>query len=76
MFSCTFPLRKTQGIGIFLPGEEKALGRCNCGLPVPERSLQGRWRGIFEEHVVTGQGGKASKRQRTPLYKMMDVEFN
>ncbi|GAB0209800.1 mitochondrial enolase superfamily member 1 [Grus japonensis] len=30
-------------VGIVQPGEEKAPGRSNCGLPVPEGGLQERW---------------------------------
>ena len=31
--------RKVEGAGLFHPGEEKALGRPHCGLPVLKRSL-------------------------------------
>ncbi|GAB0179741.1 hypothetical protein GRJ2_000439400 [Grus japonensis] len=35
--------RLTEKVEVVQPEEEKALGRSNCGLPVPEGGLQERW---------------------------------
>jgi len=44
----TPPLQgQTERAGALQLGEEKALGVCSSGLPVPERGLQERWGGIF-----------------------------
>ena len=38
---------KAERVRVVQPGEEKAPGRPDCNLPVPEGSLQASWRGTF-----------------------------
>ncbi|GAB0177263.1 mitochondrial enolase superfamily member 1 [Grus japonensis] len=45
--SCEDRLR----VGVVQPGEEKAPGTSNCGLPVSEEGLQERWRGTVYQGV-------------------------
>ena len=48
---------KAERVGVVQAGEEKALGRPSCGLPVPEGSLQRSWRvTYYKGNVVIGQG--------------------
>ena len=53
--------RKAEGAGLVLLGEEKALGRCQCSLPVLEGSLWQESVNILHHLIVTGQGGMALK---------------
>ena len=43
--------RQAKRVGVFQPGEEKALGRSYCSLPVPEGGLWESWRGTFYKGV-------------------------
>jgi len=38
---------QAERAGAVQPGEEKAVGRPYCSLPVPDRGLQESWRGTF-----------------------------
>jgi len=46
---------EAERVGVVQPGEEMALGRPYCILPVPEEGLQESWRrDIWQGHGVTG----------------------
>jgi len=47
---------KAGRAGAVQPGEEKAVGRPYCGLPVPEGAARELERDFLQGHVVIGQG--------------------
>ena len=50
--------RKAEGIGLVQPGEEKALGRPHCSLPILKGDFEEGWgRDFLPGPVVIAQGG-------------------
>jgi len=47
---------KAEGVGAVQPGEEKALGRPYCGLPVPEGACERAGERLFTGARSAGQG--------------------
>ena len=59
--------RKAEKVGVVQPGEEKAAGRCYCGLPILKRGLQERQRKTFTRAHSDGTRGD--------LFKLKEVRF-
>ena len=49
-------IEETERVGVVHPGEKAALGRSNCGLPVPEGATGKLVRDCLSGSVGTGQG--------------------
>lgn len=62
-----FFLQQAQRGGLVKPEEEKAAGRPDGSLPVPERDLHESWKGTFDEAML-GQEEIALNWKTIDLY--------